>query len=240
MIEQATSVPVDPTDSGSESSTLQSIEGRIAQTDAHIIDWRTESVRRREAWDRAQAEALAEAAERRRRLWVPLLAVSAAAGMALTLAVALWALWPTAPRIAEVAEVAPPPVAVAEVAPPPPPAAVEEAPVVPQPVERVEPPAAVPVVAGSVELWKDSAHHWVRFEVDTEQPTWMEWRDAAGQRVLESMPCAAAGPEGHFCRAGRSHPRIRTALRAGAEPGDWTIEACSADGCSTVTTVAIP
>ena len=54
MTEQATSVPVDPTESGSESEsdlTPLSIEGRIARTDTHLVDWRTESVRRREAWD---------------------------------------------------------------------------------------------------------------------------------------------------------------------------------------------
>ncbi len=99
--------------------------------------------------------------------------------------------------------------------------------------------AAVGVKLSSVEQWSDDEYRWVRFEVQTQQPTYIRWRDASGEPAIEDKPCAVPGDGGHVCRFGRSHWRFATALRDGASPGEWTIEACTGGICQVVDTLDV-
>jgi len=108
----------------------------------------------------------------------------------------------------------------------------------------VGPPApdgseVVGVAQASVTQWDDEDYRWISFQVETDEPTWMRWRDPSGGYPIEAMPCAFPTEDGHECRAGRSHWRLAQALRDGARPGTWTIEACVGDVCEPVDTVEI-
>ncbi|MEO0601455.1 MAG: hypothetical protein AAF211_08470, partial [Myxococcota bacterium] len=51
-------------------------------------------------------------------------------------------------------------------------------------------PAIVGVDEASVTQWSDDEYQWVRFEVETQEPTWIRWRDPSGATPIADMPCA--------------------------------------------------
>lgn len=91
----------------------------------------------------------------------------------------------------------------------------------------------------SVTQWTDDDNRWVSFQVGTDAPTWIRWRDPSGAYPIEAMPCAFPTEDAHQCRAGRTHWRMAMALSDGAPAGTWTIEACVGDVCEAVDTVEI-
>jgi hypothetical protein len=236
-----TSVLSDPSIRNGEAETLplitsdeppaDTLGSQIARTDAALVAWRDESVRRRAEYDERVALERAEADRRRRRMMraAGLLSVAGISALATFAAGLAWMSWP-APAPSP-APVAPPVVAVA----PPIVEPVTEPVAAPVVVETPPPAPAFAIEPGTTRIWTDRKHVWVAFHAAEAGPIELHWKDAAGAEALEPMKCATAD-----CRAGRSHGRIALALANGAAPGTWTISACGERGCADVGTFPTP
>jgi hypothetical protein len=244
----------------SDASLTDTLEDSLVQqaqaTDDALRDWRTESVRRREAHD--VLAAAAEHARRQRLKRNALVAgVVGAAGLgalvALLTVVALTTGMPDGPAegqlvaaSTEVAEVAPvvAPVPIAEPAAEVEPVAEVEPPAETEPTAVTSPPvrpadAAVAVV-GDVRQWTEHDHEWIKFDVHHASPVYLQWVDGAGKLALDPMSCSGLSSSGmRTCHAGRSHTRLGIALEGGATAGEWTVRACDATACVDVGRFAV-
>ena len=233
-----------PSQDGEFDPPVDTLGSQIARTDARLVAWRDESVRRRAEYDEQVAREQAVVDRKRRRMMamgvvVGGSALAAVAVVGVGLAIVFRPVAPTEPADRGVRRPGPAVVAEAPVIAPVVVAPVV-APVVVEPpvVAAVAPPApaVVPGLAieeGSVRVWSDKKHVWVAFRAEDPGALRLHWKDAVGNSVLEPMRCGSAD-----CRAGRSHSRIAGALAAGAAPGTWTIEACGTAGCAEVGTFA--
>jgi len=242
------------------------VEDRAGRTEDQLGRWRSVAARRRRAFELAQWVA-AEQARRRRRRWMRGLRGVVTTMMVLAFSIGAVAVQsgPDAearppgivmdedgsPDLASGVVATEAPMVLAAVSSPMPSPLAEIEPVarlrtprVAEPRKLVGPPVpgaseVVGVDRASITQWSDDDYRWVSFTVQTQQPTWMRWRDPSGAYPIEDMPCAFPTEEAHECRAGRSHWRLATALKEGARAGTWTIEACVGDVCQPVDTLDI-
>lgn len=199
------------------------VDDRARRTEASIVAWRAIAAQRRAAWNVQQAQLEAATQAWRERWWRR---ISLVLGMVAVTVALLTALTAT-----------PEPQTAAVLAPrdPVPAARIEwTGPMAAPPVTPVPKAPAVPLRDASIRTWRTASYAWVALEIDTPEPAWLRWRDARGSIALNDMRCFKAGPNGHPCRAGRSHARIQHAIDAGAAPGTWTVEVCTERGCTVV------
>ena len=201
---------------------------RARRTEVSLTRWRAVAAERRAAWHVRQAELHAAT-----RAWQVRMGRRALAVLAVGLLIVLFISWSTPDRSRDVAahEAAasnsPPDQALPWVGAPPLP--IESA--APGPVAK---PPAVPVRAGSVRAWSTHRHHWVDLHIETTAPAWLRYRDANGEQALDDMRCFKATRSGHRCRAGRRIARIDHAIVHGAASGTWTVDVCTEEGCTPV------
>ena len=139
--------------------------------------------------------------------------------------------------------------AVAIVIPPaaePEPVAAEPEPVAAEP--EPAPVAATPssfdpqVVNGTLNTWTADATAWLQFDFLGTGPLEIRWLDAQGEPALNPWTCDGyVNRTTRRCYVGRTHERIAVALRAGAAPGTWAIQACApgTESCTGITTIQV-
>jgi hypothetical protein len=99
------------------------------------------------------------------------------------------------------------------------------------------------VIAGTLKIWTADATEWLQFDFRGAGPLEIQWLDAAGQQSLNSWSC-----DGYIsrttsrCYVGRTHRRIAVALRSGAAPGTWTLQACQpgTELCERIGKIQVP
>jgi hypothetical protein len=243
-------VPNEPT---LDTAPEREIAEQSQRTDVALATWRNESLRRAEEFQLRTDRERAVLAERRTRLalgvglgaFSGLLFLSLGAGF---LAAGRAIVEPAAPP-ARVARTAREPKAAPAVVAKPVVAAVA-APVV-EKAPRLAEPAPMPVAApapverGPVvrdgRVWVANGFVFTEFSTSDLGPVRIFWRDGAHGAPLDPMGCGGSVVDGfRACKAGRSITRIESALAAGAQPGQWTVEACAGGACTPVGGFAVP
>lgn len=101
--------------------------------------------------------------------------------------------------------------------------------------------SAGPVVA-HVMTWSDSGTLWAQLDFARSQPVELRWLDGAGTEVMGRYPCKGGidATTGR-CYVGRTAARVDGALTAGAQAGQWRVEACLAgtESCTPVGTYTV-
>ena len=225
---------------------------QVARTDAALMAWREEAERRREAWEVARAKAEAEMMKQRRKV-IRFGVLAGMAGLALGFVAGLSVYQFNrppetplpAPTVATATPDDPAAAAATEGASGAASEASSAAPATPGAASERSPGGgsvlpAVSVIPDSPRVWREGDHTWAGFSTTQGGRITLQWRDAAGNEVLEAMDCQGADREGiRHCAAGRSSVRLERALSAGAAPGTWTVQACSVRGCTEIGSFAV-
>lgn len=226
-----------------EEPSEDTLSNQVAKTDAALHAWRSESVKRRAAWEAARVRAEAEMFEQRRKvmrfggatLLAAILTVVGVSALVHNLRTSsdarsearVFAPRPPLARIAVAEGVALPPEAA-----PPSEVAVEAPAAAPSPIE---------LQPGSVRLWNEAGHVWAAFATTERGPVQFRYVDGSGREALDPMGCTGPDATGvRHCSAGRSRTRIARAIEhGGAAPGNWTVQACGAAGCADLGTFPV-